>query len=157
LKKRRADPAVRDAREGLRQDNRRDSSSVKRRRRRTEKRSWKVLTVQVFLIAILCTAAFAFTSGISFGGQGNAADGTAASVSISVATLVYELDPFDPSTIANVRLTFSGGTPGTARARIGAGAWTNDCVNSGGTFTCAWSTPPAIPANGTSLRVVATN
>lgn len=128
---------------------------MKRRRDRSRKRSRKALLVEIVLGVIVCVAGFAFTASLVVNAS-QAGDGSGAVSSFTVATLVYELDATNPAFIANVRLTFSGGTPGEVKAQIGGGSWSSLCTNSGGTFTCSWTTEPAIPGNNTTnLHVVA--
>jgi hypothetical protein len=125
-----------------------------RRRQRQARSGRKRLLLGLLIVLTVCSAVYAFTAAITVPAS-SAGDGNAAISSVgSIATMKYTLDSSTPTKIQDVTLTFNNPQPSIVQAQIGSGSWSGNCSNSGGTFTCTWSSEPSVAA--TNLRVVAT-
>jgi hypothetical protein len=131
---------------------------MKRRKHRS-----RSLIGTLFIAGIVCSSAYAFTASISFGGQGNAADGTL-TVNDNNVLATYTLVSGDPTKIDKINLTFSGASK-PARAATDAnskvqlqtavaGSYQN-CVNTAASdiWVCTYSPTLAVTAV-TQLHVV---
>jgi len=129
-----------------------------KRARQRKRRLTKRRILAILVVAVLCTGTYAFTAALTVNNS-TAADGAGVvtNSSYTISQIQYHLDASNPTTIADVMVTFSGGTPAGAVASIG-GTWSSACSAAGSVFTCSFGTKPAFPLNDTTaLRVVATS
>jgi hypothetical protein len=124
---------------------------MKRRHERARQRTRRRLILPLFVAAIICTAGYAFTAGISFT-TANAADGTA-STAFHVSNMQFHLNSSTPKLIDSVTLSFTTANATTVYAYYG-GTMSNQCTGSGsGPWTCTWASAPTVSA--AAFRVVA--
>jgi hypothetical protein len=135
---------------------------MRTKRRRSKKRTRRVLLVEVLIAVVACAAAFAvfgLTGTLTVPATTKAGDGNNAidANTTAVSSYYYNLNSNTPSLVASVVITFSAAhTPQHAYASLG-GTWSSACSAAGSVFTCSFSSQPNVPFNTTTaLRVVAT-
>lgn len=118
------------------------------------KRGGRRIVGMLVFAAVLASAAFAFTSSTTVpatsAGVGNTAIGTYAATSVA-----YNLDGSTPSNIDSVSFTLSPTAAATVKIQlVGSGSWYS-CTNTGGSVSCATTSPQATVSASNNLTVLA--
>jgi hypothetical protein len=82
--------------------------------------------------------------------------GSQATAAYAITGVSYSLDPSNPRNVAQVAFTVSPSTARVVKARLNnAGSWYS-CTNTGGSVSCATTSPAIAATSATNLTVVAT-
>ncbi len=117
----------------------------------------RVLRLVVALAAAGAVAggAYAYTASNTMPGTSSAGTGSVTISGYTVSGVTYTLNGTDPTKIDQVTFTISPASTGTVKVKLeSAGSWYS-CANSGGSVTCATTSPQATVLAANQLTVVA--
>jgi hypothetical protein len=87
---------------------------------------------------------------------GQLGQGSQATAAYTISGISYSLDVTNPRNVAQVAFTVSPSTARVVKARLNnAGSWYT-CTNTGGSVSCATTSPAIAATSATNLTVVAT-
>ena len=120
------------------------------RRRRRQRR----LVATAILALAFASAAYAFTAANTVPGT-NAGSGSGAISGYTASNVTYTLNSSNPQNLDQVAFTISPTTTATVKVQLVSGGSWYSCSNSGGSITCATTSPQATAAAVNQLTVVA--
>jgi hypothetical protein len=111
--------------------------------------------VATAIIALaFASAAYAFTAANTVPGT-NAGSGSGAISGYTASNVTYTLNSSNPQNLDQVAFTISPTTTATVKVQLVSGGSWYSCSNSGGSVTCATTSPQATAAAVNQLTVVA--
>jgi hypothetical protein len=119
------------------------------RRRRRQRR----FIATAILAGAFASAAYAFTAANTVPAT-NAGSGSGAISGYTASNVTYTLNSTNPQNLDQVAFTISP-TTGTVKVQLVSGGSWYSCTNSGGSVTCATTSPQATAAAVNQLTVVA--
>jgi archaellin len=121
---------------------------VRWRRRRKNR-----FVIAAIVAAVVALAAYAVTATNTVPAT-NAGSGSGAISGYTVSSVAYTLNATNPQNVDQVAFTISP-TTGTVKVQLVSGGSWYSCTNSGGSVTCATTSPQATAASINQLTVVA--
>jgi hypothetical protein len=120
------------------------------RRRRRQRR----FITTAILAGAFASAAYAFTAANTVPAT-NAGSGSGAISGYTASNVTYTLNSTIPQNLDQVAFTISPTTTATVKVQLVSGGSWYSCANSGGSVTCATTSPQATAAAVNQLTVVA--
>jgi archaellin len=121
---------------------------VRWRRRRKNR-----FVIAAIVAAVVALAAYVFTATNTVPAT-NAGSGSGTISGYTVSSVAYTLNATNPQNVDQVAFTISP-TTGTVKVQLVSGGSWYSCTNSGGSVTCATTSPQATAASINQLTVVA--
>lgn len=118
-------------------------------------RSTRGLLGTVVLAGVLSVGAYAFTASNTVPST-NAGQGTGTVSGYTVSSVAYNLNATSPQNVDSATFTISPTSATTVKAQFAAAGTWYSCSNSGGSVTCATTSPQLTASGATQLTVVAT-
>jgi len=119
-------------------------------RRRRQRR----FVLVAIVAGVFASAAYAFTAANTVPAS-NAGSGSGAITGYTASNVTYTLNAANPQNLDQVAFTISPTTTATVKAQLVSGGSWYSCTNSGGSVTCATTSPQATAATANQLTVVA--
>ena len=106
------------------------------------------------VVGVFASAAYAFTAANTVPAS-TAGSGSGAITGYTASNVTYTLNASNPQNLDQVAFTISPTTTATVKAQLVSGGSWYSCTNSGGSVTCATTSPQATAATANQLTVVA--
>jgi hypothetical protein len=120
-------------------------------------RKRRALVLALVIAVVAGVATYAFTASNTLPSSTSAGSGAANISGYTVSGVAYALNSTTPTNIDSVTFSISPASATTVKAQIvSSGSW-YPCTNSGGSVTCATTSPQATVNSANQLTVIAAN